>query len=56
MDGNVELILILASVSSALLGLSPGKHIEWPRPGVGMLKVSLVEVVYQPERVGKFHR
>lgn len=56
MDGSTERISILAPVGSALLGLSAGEHIEWPRPGGGMMKVHLVEVVYQPERAGEFHR
>lgn len=55
-DGSVERISILAPVGSALLGLSTGEHIAWPRPGGGMMKVRLVEVVYQPERAGEFHR
>ncbi len=56
MDDSAERISILAPVGSALLGLSTGDHIEWPRPGGGMLKVRIVEVVYQPERAGEFHR
>ncbi len=56
MDGSAERISILAPVGSALLGLSVGEHIEWPRPGGGMMKVQIVEVVYQPERAGEFHR
>lgn len=56
MDGSAERISILAPVGSALLGLSVGDHIEWPRPGGGMMKVQLVEVIYQPERAGEFHR
>ena len=56
MDGSAERISILAPVGSALLGLSEGDHIEWPRPGGGMMKVLLVEVVYEPERAGELHR
>ncbi|MDZ4261888.1 MAG: nucleoside diphosphate kinase regulator [Pseudomonadota bacterium] len=56
MDGSTERISILAPVGSALLGLSAGEQIEWPRPGGGMMKVRLVEVLYQPERAGEFHR
>ena len=56
MDGSADRISILAPVGSALLGLSAGEYIEWPRPGGGMTKVHLVEVVYQPERAGEFHR
>lgn len=56
MDGSADRISVLAPVGSALLGLTAGEHIEWPRPGGGTLKVRLMEVVYQPERVGEFHR
>jgi len=56
MDGSAERISVLAPVGSALLGLSVGEHIEWPRPGGGMMKVQLVEIIYQPERAGEFHR
>lgn len=55
-DGSAGRISILAPVGSALLGLSAGDYIEWPRPGGGMMKVRIVEVVYQPERAGEFHR
>ncbi len=55
-DGSTERISILAPVGSALLGLSAGEQIEWPRPGGGVMKVRLVEVVYQPERAGEFRR
>jgi len=55
-DGSGDKISILAPVGSALLGLSTGDEIEWPRPGGGTIKVHIVEVVYQPEREGKFYR
>jgi regulator of nucleoside diphosphate kinase len=55
-DGSGDKISILAPVGSALLGLSTGDEIEWPRPGGGTIKVRIVEVVYQPEREGKFYR
>ena len=55
-DGSGNTISILAPVGSALLGLSTGDEIEWPRPGGGTIKVRIVEVIYQPERAGKFHR
>ena len=56
MDDKGGTISILAPVGSALLGLSQGDEIEWPKPGGGQLKVTIVEVVYQPERAGEFHR
>lgn len=55
-DGNADRISILAPVGSALLGLSVGDELEWPRPGGGTMKVRVVEIVYQPERAGEFHR
>lgn len=55
-DGRPDRISVLAPVGSALLGLSKGDHIEWPRPGGGLMKVRIVEVVYQPERAGELHR
>ncbi len=55
-DGSADRISVMAPVGSALLGLTSGEEIEWPRPGGGTLKVRLVEVVYQPERAGDFHR
>jgi len=33
-DSSAERISILAPVGSALLGLSAGEHIEWPRRGL----------------------
>jgi len=49
-------ISVLAPVGSALLGLSQGDEIEWPKPGGGVLKVRIEEIVYQPERAGEYHR
>jgi regulator of nucleoside diphosphate kinase len=55
-DASGEKISILAPVGSALLGLSQGDEIEWPKPGGGMLRVRIKEVIYQPERSGEYHR
>ena len=56
MDDSSSKISILAPVGSALLGLKEGDEIEWPKPGGGMLKVRIDEVVYQPEREGVYYR
>jgi len=53
-DGSVDRISVLAPVGSALLGLSVGDHIEWPRPGGGVIRVKIMEIIYQPERAGEF--
>lgn len=55
-DTSGEKISILAPVGSALLGLSQGDEIEWPKPGGGVLRVRIMEVTYQPERSGEYHR
>lgn len=55
-DASGGTISILAPVGSALLGLSKGDEIEWPRPGGGMLRVRIEDVTYQPERAGEYNR
>lgn len=56
MDSSGKKISVLAPVGSALLGLSQGDQIEWPKPGGGVLRVRIEELVYQPERSGEYHR
>jgi len=53
-DGST--ISILTPVGSALLGLAQGDEMEWPKAGGGQLKVTIIEVLYQPEREGEFYR
>ncbi len=55
-DGSTGKLSILAPVGGALLGLSVGDSIDWPRPGGGNLKLTIAEVTYQPERAGDLHR
>jgi len=55
-DASGRKISILAPVGSALIGLSQGDEIEWPKPGGGVLHVRIEKVTYQPERVGDYHR
>lgn len=49
-------ISILAPVGSALLGLREGDEISWPKPGGGVLLVSILKITYQPERSGDLLR
>lgn len=56
LDATGDKISILAPVGGALLGLSQGDEIEWPKPGGGVLHVRIEEVTYQPERSGEYHR
>lgn len=54
-DASGKTISILAPAGSALLGLSVGDEIEWPKPGGGKLKVKIIDIMYQPERAGEYH-
>lgn len=49
-------ISILTPVGTALLGLSVGDRITWPRPDGELAQVRLLEVLYQPERAGDYFR
>lgn len=55
MDSSGKTVSILAPVGSALLGLSVGDEIEWPKPGGGKLKVKIIDILYQPERSGTYN-
>jgi regulator of nucleoside diphosphate kinase len=54
-DESAGKISILAPVGSALLGLSVGQEIEWPAPGGNIVRVRIIDILYQPERAGDFH-
>ncbi|WP_018869340.1 MULTISPECIES: nucleoside diphosphate kinase regulator [unclassified Thioalkalivibrio] len=56
MDDSGQTLSIMAPVGSALLGLSEGEEIEWPRPGGGVMHVRIDKVLFQPERAGEHHR
>ena len=55
-DDSGRTISILAPVGSALLGLSQGDAIDWPKPGGGQIRLTVREVTFQPERSGTYHR
>ncbi len=56
MDQVANGISILTPIGTALLGLSVGDTIDWPRPDGQLLKVRLLEVLYQPEQAGEYFR
>lgn len=55
-EGQTDRISVLTPVGSALLGMSVGDELEWPRPGGGKSTVRVIDVLYQPERAGELHR
>lgn len=56
MNGEGDQISVLSPVGNALLGLSKGDSIEWTRPGGVLFEVTVLDVLYQPERAGDLHR
>ena len=55
-DGSPDKVSILAPVGSALLGMRAGQSIEWPLPGGRSTRLQVLEIRYQPESAGEFHR
>ena len=49
-------VSILAPVGSALLGLSRDQQIDWPTPDGRQRRLRVLEISYQPEAAGHFHR
>ena len=56
MNGNPDRLSVLAPVGAALLGLSVGQTIEWPMPDGATLRLTVHEVIWQPEAAGELHR
>ena len=53
---TADAISILTPVGSALLGLSVGDAIDWPRPDGQLVRVRILEVLYQPEQTAALAR
>ncbi len=47
-------ISIYAPMGMALIGYKAGDIIEWPVPG-GVLRIQVLEILYQPEASGDYH-
>lgn len=55
-SGPANTVSVLAPVGSALLGLSVGQSISWQVPGGRRLQLRILDVTYQPEAMGLYHR
>jgi regulator of nucleoside diphosphate kinase len=55
-SGEPGTVSVLAPVGSALLGLSVGQSISWQVPGGHLLNLRILDVLYQPEARGEYHR
>ncbi|MHC3011662.1 nucleoside diphosphate kinase regulator [Klebsiella pasteurii] len=47
---------VMAPVGAALLGLKVGSAIHWELPGGTSTHLEVLELLYQPEAAGDFHR
>ncbi|HXE76798.1 MAG TPA: nucleoside diphosphate kinase regulator [Rhodanobacter sp.] len=54
--GAAGTVSIMAPVGSALLGLAQGQKIDWPTPHGKVRHLRVLEISYQPEAAGQFHR
>lgn len=54
-DSNTQLS-VLAPVGAALLGLKTGSTMHWTLPGGTITHLEVLELRYQPEANGEFHR
>ncbi|MBA4709515.1 nucleoside diphosphate kinase regulator [Aquitalea aquatica] len=54
-DGTAGHVSILAPIGAALLGLAEGQSIDWPTLA-GQTRLTVLEVIYQPEAAGELHR
>jgi regulator of nucleoside diphosphate kinase len=54
--GAAGTVSILAPVGSALLGLARDQKIDWPTPDGRKRRLKVLEITYQPEAAGHFHR
>lgn len=55
-DANIDegKISILAPVGTGMIGYKVGDVLEWKVP-VGMRRLEILEILYQPEAAGDFH-
>lgn len=54
-DSSTQLS-VMAPVGAALLGLRAGSAIHWELPGGTSTHLEVLELLYQPEAAGEFHR
>ena len=54
-DSSTQLS-VMAPVGAALLGLRAGSTIHWELPGGASTHLEVLELLYQPEAAGEYHR
>ena len=56
MTDSSSQLSVMAPVGAALLGLRAGSTIHWELPGGASTHLEVLELLYQPEAAGEFHR
>lgn len=56
MNDSATQLSVLAPVGAALLGLKVGSTIRWTLPNGTVTHLEVLELRYQPEAAGEFHR
>ncbi|MGM3172770.1 nucleoside diphosphate kinase regulator [Dickeya lacustris] len=51
-----EQISVMAPLGAALLGMHLGNSIAWPLPNGESTRIEVLELLYQPEAAGEYHR
>ncbi|GAB7213670.1 nucleoside diphosphate kinase regulator [Dickeya oryzae] len=51
-----EQISVMAPLGAALLGMHVGNSIAWPLPNGEETRIEVIELLYQPEAAGEYHR
>ncbi|SLM61480.1 MULTISPECIES: nucleoside diphosphate kinase regulator [Dickeya] len=51
-----EQISVMAPLGAALLGMHLGNSIAWPLPNGENTRIEVLELLYQPEAAGEYHR
>ncbi|MEB6334163.1 nucleoside diphosphate kinase regulator [Serratia rhizosphaerae] len=54
-DSN-EQLSVMAPLGAALLGMHVGKQITWTLPNGEQANIEVLELLYQPEAAGEYHR
>jgi regulator of nucleoside diphosphate kinase len=53
--GHAGTISVLAPVGTALLGMKVGRSIDWKTASDKPIRLTVLEILYQPESNGDFH-
>lgn len=56
LTNSAEQLSVMAPVGAALLGLRVGDNIDWALPNGSSTRLEVLELLYQPESAGDFHR